>query len=379
MPTLALVAISARALAEAAAHDGHGAVAIDLFGDVDTRRASRQWLPAGRAETLRIDAALVLGHLRDLARRGTVAGWVAGSGCEGQPELLAEGARVLPLIGTAAHAVQRVRDPATFFDWLARHDISHPETRLSPPADTQGWLAKDAQGCGGGHVQPASSPPHEDGQARRYYQRRAAGVPMSATFCANGSDAVVLGFNVAVPHPGGLPFAYAGLIGPVALPAAAALQVTRAVRLLAGGMALQGLGSLDFMLDGAAVSVLEVNPRPSASLALYTHHLTGGVMSAHLRACQEYGLPDTAPTGPPDVAVRGEAIVFAPRALRVDAAAAAALHNLGDCHDLPAAQTAFERGAPLCSVSASGADTTAVRQRLRQRHEGVMNILERLP
>lgn len=379
MPTLALVAISARMLAEAAVHDGFGAVAIDLFGDVDTRQASTQWLPAGRAGSLCIDTTQVLGHLRELARLGTVAGWVAGSGCEGQPELLAEGARLLPLIGTAAPDVQRVRDPMTFFDWLDRHNIPHPEVRLSPPADPLDWLSKDANGCGGGHVQPAAAPLPQRPRARRYCQRRAAGVPMSATYCANGSDAVVLGFNEGLLHAGERPFVYGGVIGPVAVPAAAALQVTRAVHLLARGMALRGLGSLDFLLDGQAVSVLELNPRPSASLALYTQHLAGGVMSAHVQACLQQRLPDSTPAGPPDVAVRGEAIVFAPRALRLDAAAAAALRQHRGCHDLPAAGTAFAKGDPLCSVSTRGADAIAVRQRLQQQHEAVHHILERLP
>ena len=41
---LALAALSARALAEAAANEGLGAVALDVFGDADTQRLAREWL-----------------------------------------------------------------------------------------------------------------------------------------------------------------------------------------------------------------------------------------------------------------------------------------------------------------------------------------------
>ena len=378
MPNLAVVAISARALAQAAARDGYGVVAIDLFGDLDTRHACTQWLPAGRAGTLRIDAALVLNHLHQLARDGTVVGWIAGSGCEGQPALLDEGAALLPLIGTAPADMQRVRDAGTFFGWLDEHGIGHPEVRHTAPADATGWLVKDALGCGGAHVRPASTAPRNLTPGL-YFQRLVAGTPMSVTYCANGGDATVLGFNQGLLGEGAGRFDYAGVIGPVALPATATEQATRALRLLAAGMNLRGLGSLDFMFDGEHVSVLEVNPRPSASLALYANAadtVPGGVMAAHVQACLQQRLPPPPAHPPGPRAVRGEAVVFAPRRLLLSTRAAAAMQERPDCHDLPAAATAFAPGDPLCSVSASGPDADTVRLHLRRRHDEILNILE---
>ena len=111
---LVVAAISARMMAEAAARDGFEVVALDLFGDADTRRAA-DWRPIGGPSALRINTARTLAALRELAARGDVAGWVAGSGFEGLPHLLAHGARLLPLLGTAAADVRRLRDAATFF------------------------------------------------------------------------------------------------------------------------------------------------------------------------------------------------------------------------------------------------------------------------
>ena len=96
---LALAAISARPLAEAAAREGFNAIALDLFGDRDTCRAASEWLPIGAPEALRIDATKLLDALSTLARRGDVRGWVAGAGFDGCADLLEQGAARLPLLG----------------------------------------------------------------------------------------------------------------------------------------------------------------------------------------------------------------------------------------------------------------------------------------
>ena len=119
-------------------------------------------------------------------------------------------------------------------------------------------------------------------------------MPMSATFVANGRDAVVLGINQQlVQRIGARPFVFCGVVGPVPMEAALTQRIEQAVRALAAEFELRGLGSLDFMLDGDAFAVLEVNPRPPASVALYRDQRP---IEAHLRACREGELPERAPT-----------------------------------------------------------------------------------
>jgi len=382
MITLALVAQSARAMAEAAMADGYAVIAIDLFGDADTRRASHSWFPAGTPGTLQLDTPQVLATLRTLAQRGGVAGWVAGGGCEGLPELLSEGAARLPLIGSAPQAVQRVRNPAEFFACLQAAGIRHPEVRFTPPADGSGWLFKDSRGCGGWHVLHASNTAaHQPSPAplpvSHYFQRLVPGTPMSATFCANGHQAVVLGINhQLVCAIGDRPFVYAGVLGPVCLPEAASTALDQALQTLTAQFVLRGLGSLDFVFDGNTVQVLEINPRPPASLALYGTRLAVGLMTAHVQACLQGRLPKLLPAPGGAPALRGTAIVFAPHALHIDETAAHALQALPACHDLPMAGTRLQRGDPLCSVSAVGPDAAAVQAQLKSGRETVLNTLE---
>ena len=373
MTVLAVAAVSARMLAEAAQGDGFDVVALDLFGDADTRRACSQWLPLGQPGDLRIDAAMLLSALGGLAQRGDVSGWVAGSGFEGQPDLLARGAALLPLIGTPADAVRRVRDAQVFFEFLDRQGIPHPPVRMSAPPDAAAWLVKDASGCGGWHVRRAT--PSETAPEHHYVQREVPGTPMSATFIANGSGACVLGFNqLIVRRFGTRPFVFCGAAGPVPLSAELTSAVTAAVRALAAGFALRGLGSLDFMLDGDQFSVLEVNPRPPASMALYGPRR---VFAAHLRACLHAELPlDWA--APSSGSVHGTEIVFAQRPTSLDEPAARRLAELAGCHDLPFAATRFDAADPVCSVSAQGESAHAVRSLLERRREAVHQFLETL-
>ena len=370
MPVLAVAAISARMMAEAAARDGFDVVALDLFGDADTRRAAAAFVAIGEPGSLHIDAARVLAALRGLAARGDVMGWVAGSGFEGRPELLAQASLVLPLIGTAPGDVRRVRDPALFFAFLAAQGIGHPKVQSAPPAKPSGWLVKDADGCGGWHIRRLTRASGSLPQ-RHYFQREAAGVPMSATFIADGSRAVLLGCNEQIVRPvAGRPFVFCGAVGPVPLAGDVAQRVGAAVRAITAEFALRGLCSLDFMLDGARIDALEINPRPPASMALYGEQ---ALMRMHVRACLHAELPPVAQAAP---RASGHRIVFARRTLVPDDSALRRLAEARDLHDLPGPGQRFEAGDPVCSLSASAADAAKVKTLLEARSEELLRALE---
>jgi predicted ATP-grasp superfamily ATP-dependent carboligase len=378
MTVLAVAAVSARMLAEAAALDGYSVVALDLFGDADTRRVSAHWGPIGAADALQIDPARVLEALQALARQhgDAVIGWVPGGGLEAHPELLEAGARLLPLIGTPADAVRRVRDPDQFFGALVAHGIPHPTVRRDAPAHAEGWLLKDARGCGGWHIRRATAvrelvPPSRS----RYFQREMPGVPMSATFIANGEQAMLLGINELIVRPvGARPHVYGGCIGPVAVAPDLARRVGDAVHLLSAEFDLRGWCSIDFICDGDALGVLEVNPRPPASLSLYAQR---GLIDAQLHACLQGVLPRPGAFQPRRMA--GLEIVWARRALTLAPAGAQHLASRPDVHDLPAAGARFAAGDPICSLSAAGDGAEQLRALLGAARDALLDTLETPP
>jgi predicted ATP-grasp superfamily ATP-dependent carboligase len=271
-----------------------------------------------------------------------------------------------------------VRDPAVFFSALASHGIEHPEVRSEAPADVEGWLTKDANGCGGWHIRHAAASIDEASSSARsshYYQRSMQGVPMSATFIANGKDAMVLGINELIVRPiGERPHVYCGCVGPVEVPAGLAQRIGDAVRVLVIEFDLRGWCSLDFVRDGDSFGVLEVNPRPPASMALYAQR---GLIDAQLRACLHAELPPPSAFATSQVA--GSEIVYARRPMTIGAAGALHLQQWPMAHDLPAEGESFSAGDPLCSLSASGDSAGQVKALLAARCDALLDILETSP
>ena len=371
-PALVVAGLSARALAESAARGGWAVISLDVFGDTDTRRASVRWAAIGAPGHVAIDGDRLVLELAAAQRAGAI-GWVAGSGFEGATEWLERGAACLPLLGMSAAAVRRLRDPGLFFDTLDALELPHPEVRHTPLPDPAGWLAKHGGGTGGWHIRAAATPvPASDD---RYFQREAPGVPMSALFLGDGTSARLVGLNrLIVRRLGVHPYVYRGAIGPVD-DAGLAAAVSAALRGLVPAFGLRGLASLDFLADAGRLRLLEINPRPSASMVLHDDAWPGGLVRAHLDA-----VAGTLPaTDPPPRRLRGTEILFARRACRLGADLAAALEGVTDCHDLPAAGAQFARSDPVCSVSAHGATLEGVVQALALRKEGIASRLSPVP
>lgn len=371
-PALAFAGLSARSMAEAGVREGFSAVALDLFGDQDTRRLAQAWQRIGEAAQLRIDPAALLASLRSLAIRTDLIGWIAGSGFEAAPELLDAGGGILRLIGNPGKVVRAVRDREHFFGVLARHGVPHPATRLVPPGRPEGWFLKDMSACGGGHVRPvtpeqARLPP----PASCVFQAIVAGEPMSVTFIANGSRAVVIGFNRQLTDSAaGMPCLHAGVIGPVPVPERVAAEVRTALDSLVESFSLRGLGSLDFMLSGASWQALEINPRPPASLGSYPGR---GLMRAHVRACLRAELPDEGPLAQP---VYGHRIIFAGKGVRIGRRTASSLAALAGLRDLPWPGTDIPPGAPVCTVTASGSTAIEVEAALLAQRAAIEQLVE---
>lgn len=382
-PVVIVAATSARMLAESARRGGLRPVALDIFGDVDTRRAAH-WIGIGNQGGSRIDSQRMHQAMTRLARHPQVRGWIAGGGFEDRLELLQDCARTLTLIGNEPAAIAAAKQPTEFFGILDRHGIAHPSTRLAPPEAPAGWLVKRVGGTGGWHVrrlaEVAPANPRQPRRARRspalYYQREEPGQPMSALFLADGRQARLVGYNLLLTGGAGeRPFVFHGALGPVEVPPTAAQVVQLAIGILARQLELKGLNSLDFLLDGDHVSVIELNPRPSATMELHDHRLPGGLLKAHLAACSQRLLPPGLPTVPvPPAEVRGGQVIYARRRLTMTRRAGQRLQALGWCHDIGREGTRSGRGDPLCSISARAESPTAVLALLAHRASEVERI-----
>lgn len=369
--TLVLAGVSVRAMAESARQAGWQVIALDLFGDADTRRISRRWMPIGDPAALQIDPERLRDALAAAGSEPGVMGWVAGSGFEAVPELLATTGG-LALLSMPADPVRMLRDAHQFFGVLDRLGLTHPEIRFDRPLDASGWLTKWMGGTGGWHIRAASDADLRPADAQTYFQRIEPGVPMSVLFVADGRQARVIALNRQIVRPlGAFPFVYHGAIGPVRNLVLQA-RIDEILAMLVPAFALRGLASLDFVAANGMPSLLEINPRPSASMALHAHAWPRGLLHAHV-ASMHGALPPPPLLQP---GVRGAQVLFARRPYRVDAQTADALGRLADCHDLPAPGTQLGVAEPVCSVTVQASDEAAVERALSDRLERIEALLD---
>ncbi|SAL16122.1 ATP-grasp domain-containing protein [Caballeronia humi] len=370
-PCVAVVGLSARMLAQSAVRAGFEPVALDIFGDRDTREEASAWFDIG-GEGLLIDRELLLDALQRAARLPRMLGYVATSGVEPLMGALYSGERLPRFIGNDVAATAAVRDPKRFFALLDECGIAHPEISFTRPADPRRWLVKHADGCGGVHIEAASSESEIGPHA--YYQRVAAGRSMSALFVGARREACVTGFaDQSSVAAGKLPFVHSGSLGPVDLPLPVAAKLHEAIRAIVWRTGLTGINSMDFLLDGDAFSVLEINARPSSTMALYEAVWPQSLFACHVDACLHGRLPS-----PPPAPTRraGQRVAFAPFSITASKPFSDALHGDPACHDVPLPGTRIEAGQPVCTLAVTAPSLDAVQHELERHHARLLQRIE---
>ena len=365
-PALA-VALSARPLAVAARRAGARAIALDLFADEDTAIAASGCRKVAReSSALAFDREALLEAVEE--HRGKVSGLVYGAGFERDPTLLSTLDSSVRLLGNRAEVVAAVKDPLGFTALLARLGVPHPQTALE--ASTVGkWLAKRIGGSGGGHIALATSGAAAPGH---YFQRWVAGRAVSVLFLGDGRNAEVLGYSEQwASATARMPFRYGGCVGPVMLDAKIEAAIDELCHELTAALALVGINSLDLLLDGERFHVLEINPRPGATLDVFDGRDGMALWLAHLEAVAGRLVPPGKMTGAP----RAAAVVYAAMRLRIPLSFAWPDWSA----DRGRPGTVIESGEPVCTVMATAATPAEARKIVEARARRLLERFEPLP
>jgi predicted ATP-grasp superfamily ATP-dependent carboligase len=353
-------------LAQSAGRAGLRVLTADLYADEDTRVYAERCLTIPLKEHgLDEDAAMTAAY--ELAPPDGEGGLVYGSGIDTRPELLERLMEGRILFGNPPATLRLLKAPRRFFAMLDELAIPYPQSRFIPPASAAGWLIKSGCSEGGKGVRSCAKicPADTDD----YYQRRIDGEALSALFLADGKKARIIGFNTqwAARHDPARPFLFAGAVNRAELSDDQRALVQEYVGKLTWATGLLGLNSLDFMLDGETCRVLELNPRPSATMALHDPDYPDGLLMQHLSACRGE-LPAAEAS---QRAVRAFRIVYTSREVVISKPVAWPRW----CADRPCAGTAVRAGEPLCSVQAEGADLAAVEDLLQARETQIRACL----
>lgn len=385
VPPLIVVGASVRAVAESARRAGWSVHAADLFADDDLRAAATMAVRVRCGPELPWPAGLeaAFAEFPD-------APWLYTGALENHPDLVDRLARTRPLAGNAGDRLRAVRDHATLAHAARAAGVAYPDTCVDPAAaPTDGsFLVKPRAGAGGRGVARWRGGPVPPGDW--VWQRFVVGRPWSAAFAVDRSGTRLFATSrqlVGRPWCGARGFAWCGAVDvPLAtLPPPLRRGLDRLGAMLADRFGLAGLVGVDLVVDPAgAFHVIEVNPRPTASLELAERATGASVVATHVAACGLAPAPrDEPPRSPP---VWAKAVVFADTTATCDERLRAALAGLArgwagadagwpPLADLPAQGAEIAAGGPALTVFAAAGSAAAAMRALRHRTAAVRAAL----
>jgi len=394
---LIILGASARALAESAVRAGWDVHAADLFCDLDLQAIATTAVPVAHGAD---DAAI--GYPWSLSEAAKsfppAAAWCYTGAIENHSNLIDAIANVRPLAGNPSDVVRRLRDPAQLAAVACAAGLSFPETHSSPngvPLDGT-FLVKPLAGAGGRGIRRwtqavADDTMHQATTVSRpqIWQRHAAGIPLSASYCFAEGSARLLGVSRQLI---GEPWCHAGMFawcGAVALHAAGSRTGTdpliASLELLGGVLAERsrpvGLVGVDLVVDaGETITVIEVNPRPTASMELFERSGAGSIAGSHMAACG-YAPPSGIAIDQPfprPASIWAKAVLFAsqptpvtqPLIDRLTREASPWTQTDGGwpaIADIPRPGQTIPAGAPVVTIFAAASTTDDALARLRDR------------
>ncbi len=398
-----IAAHSARAYAQAAAACGYSVITLDAFADADTQAASTQTFKLTFNDFM-LDAADFKRVFLSI-NLDEVEGFLYGSLFDNCPELLAWVAARVRLLGNVPEVIQAAKN-FEFFKLLDELNIAHPEvykgeslpsssfphttlqvlqhsvnrsttvvrkresiltlkkrskkmdSRLRGNddviSDRANWLAKSLGGTGGTHIKPAIQAKKGD-----YFQRKIDGKPISMLFVADGKTAHLIGFNEQFVAPTiDMPYRFAGAVSWVVLPENVQQKFCHAAQQLSSALNLRGINSLDAILDGDELWILELNPRLSATFNLYPN-----LLPAHIQGCMGDLMTDLkhferqANTSNAQLIIYADTFVNVPNDKKWPAWVV----------DIPPPNSVIAAGMPICTVLATADNAQAATQMVLER------------
>jgi uncharacterized protein len=356
---------SARALASSASHAGFAPLSIDVFGDDDTKAMSLASvkLEGGLSEGLA--PGKVARAVQTLAGAHDPIGLVYGAGFEHQPETIATIAERTRVFGNGADILKRAKDPLVLARVCEANGVRHPAIAFEPPHEPVLWLMKRRGGAGGAHISTAEA--RSSARPDSYFQRCVGGKSISALFLASEKKAEIIGLSMqwAAPMPDS-PFRYGGAAGPVDIDPAQGEEIAHSVAVIASELDLVGLNSADFLVSTDAVWLIEINPRPGATLDVFESN-EAPLFARHIAACE--GHPTHASAS---FAFKAAEIVYAPHDIVV-----------GGGRDWPdwavdqsPAGTRIAAGDPLCTTLGSGATVDLARACASERARKIIALVQ---
>ncbi len=330
--TVTVISRHARPLCENAHTHGWRVCAADGFNDWDGARFASPLTPGGFGETPEE-------FLR--AWKTAPEPLLFGSPIEAAAEVLAEAARKKKVLNAPAHVVAMARE-ITFLREMACGGIRFPLISFhatAPSTSKTPWIVKSSKTAGGTGIRPDDGILGKD----EYRQEFVQGESIGALFFSAAGRSGFLGASLHLNHG----FLYGGGIFPAPLTpdVSSTLEIFGARVTAASGMT--GWWGADFILNDEALWLLEINPRPTATAALFAKLHGTDLIAAQMS-------PDAGPDfSRADAAgVIGNKVIYAQDDFTFSGSAEWFAKN---ARDIPHEGSVIRKGAPVLTLYTEGA------------------------
>ncbi|MGZ8191036.1 MAG: ATP-grasp domain-containing protein [Methylococcaceae bacterium] len=353
-----IVASSARMLAKAARNAGLKPLVIDLFADIDTQSHAEAF-----CQIPSLSQDYLTSTVDYFIKRYSVKHVIYACGFEYYPESLRYLDSRLTLLGNRPDTFEKLQNKPVFFSTLDKLKIPYPDVAFTAPNDTGNWLVKPMQGQGGVGIKTYKL--NDTTEPHVYWQKFQPGTQHSVLFLADGQHIQVIGFNTqwTIRLSENQEFIFSGIINSCDLPDQQKLLISNWLKILVPVFELKGLNSMDFIQFGGKSYVLEINPRPSASMQLYDDDLLMG----HIKAIQG----ELANDRPVQSSYAGYQIVYA----RQDITIPEGFAWPEWCMNLPESGDMCRSGQPICSIIAHQNEAQSVLKALQHNNSHLLKGL----
>ena len=380
---LLVIGASARAFAASAARLGIKVNGIDLFGDQDLREVCGQVVQIHGDDYPDGFPAIAASF-----PRGPV---VYTGGIENHLKVLDALSSTRKLLGNVSKVVKRARDPAFIQEVAHENGCSYPATFFSsadlPKEGT--YLKKPVLSVGGAGIELWEGLRKKPCVSGELWQEFVTGIPMSISFCVNPEGIEVLDVCRQLIGRGwcqakGFSFCGAVELLNVGLQQDMVARLLQFANALVERAGLTGLIGVDFIMPRKTAGnslrkpiILEVNPRPTATMELAERRTGRSYAGLHLLS-QGFSLPTESmvSTCEQDVCW-GKAIVFANKPLCVSSVFTRHLKRSASfmegqsfgwpmVADWPRSGSVIRAGHPIVTIFASARTSGHVLRRLRE-------------
>lgn len=351
---LAVVGSSVRAAAQSAVRAGFDVVGADLFADADLDGVC----PITRIENYP-------DGLADWLAQQGIDAWMYTGALENYPDLVDRMAAIAPLWGVSGEALRRCRDPLELQQACCKAGLAFPETRRLAEVSSleDGWLGKTYKHSGGVGVWTLSTNADRERYPNAYAQRFVSGVAVAALYVVSKAGSTLLGVTEQLMGEDPSELGYVGSLGPTPCDP---MMLERLGCCLNESLGLSGLVGVDLIVESGCATVIEINPRFTASVEVLERACERSTINALRDACRGERV-DPWPTFTDRCVAKR--VLFAHQDVTI--APAFAEWSLGELKagrfgDRPRAGEMIAAGRPVCTLFVEGENESVVRGSLRE-------------